>query len=268
MSRPLLSLHAPPEGFALESLVATTYEADFGFIEEEWLPVALGVRAPTGRHRAFRPEIEHRLAGCEVSILFDLGGCRDPRRLSRRIDLLPVFPPKLHSKVALLAWSKVGERRLRLLVGSANLTGQGFRENHEVMACLDFGAEDGPPRRLLAEALAHLAGMASSPRLDAQLERLARWRDALPPGVEAERGPWRFVDAEGVARGLAEAWGRETPARIVLVSPFWPEGERPEEPLLRLVRAIGVPRRLELVCRSHPVSGFPVVPPSLPLRLR
>jgi hypothetical protein len=275
----LLALYVPPEGFALESFLATTYRADLEFIEEELLPVALGVKAPVSRARAFRSELERRLAACDVTILHDMRGCDRPIRLSRRIDLLPVPRPKLHSKVVLLVWTRAveggaPERRVRLLVGSANLTREGFRENHEVMAALDFGSGHRTPRRLLHDVLAHLRQVGAetpSPRLDAQMANVEQLTVSLPAGIDSTEWPWRFADAQQVVPSLAEAWrvpGAEPPERIIIVSPFWPTGEQPEEPVVRLVQAIGTPSRVELVCESAQPSGLPLVPPTLPPRLR
>src|ERR1035441_2527828 len=96
----LIDYYLPPgEGFILESLVATTYQVDFEFFEEELLAAALGVRSPVSRLKAFRSELERRLQKAEVSILYDLGGCERLTRFSPRIDAIPVVARKLHSKI-------------------------------------------------------------------------------------------------------------------------------------------------------------------------
>jgi hypothetical protein len=183
----LLDLFVPPDEFVLESLVATTYRINFEFVEEELLPVALGVKAPVSRMPAFRSELERRLASCEVTILYDLRGCDHQARLSRRIDPLPVFGRKLHSKITLLLWTRTEskddsapEKRLRLIVGSANLTGEGFRENYEAVTVLDFGGRSQSQRILLEGAMAQvrlLAQDATSPQLATQLVLgFASWR--------------------------------------------------------------------------------------------
>lgn len=52
-SQRLLDLYLPPaEGFILESFLATTYQVNFEFFEEELLAAALGVRSPISRMRA------------------------------------------------------------------------------------------------------------------------------------------------------------------------------------------------------------------------
>jgi len=133
----LLSLYVPPNGFHLESLLATTYQMDCAFFEEDLLPVALGVRSPISRMAAFRSELRRRLELCEVTILYDQRGCTKPARLSQIDQLVLAGPRKQHAKITCLLWSRLGdkpsqppEKRLRLIVGSANLTKTGFRENY------------------------------------------------------------------------------------------------------------------------------------------
>ena len=121
-TRRLIDYYLPPgEGFALESLVATTYQVDFEFLEEELLASAFGVRSPVGRLKAFRSELERKLQKAEISVLYDLGGCERLARLSPRIDAIPVSGRKLHSKISLLMWIRENtatdappDRRMRL----------------------------------------------------------------------------------------------------------------------------------------------------------
>src|SRR4051794_22760842 len=160
-TRRLTDCYLPPgEGFALESLVTTTYQVDFDFLEEELLAAALGVRSPVSRLRAFRSELERGLQRAEVSVLYDLGGCERLARLSPRIDAVSIAARKLHSKISLLMWVRKGrdanttpDRRIRLVVGSANLTRQGFRQNYECVATADFGGRSTSPRHLLLKAI-------------------------------------------------------------------------------------------------------------------
>ncbi len=281
----LLDLYVPPEGFVLESLVATTFRIDFAFVEEELLPVALGVKAPVSRMRAFRSELERRLAACDVTFLYDLRGCDRLARLSRRIDPLPVAGRKLHSKIALLLWTRTEskgtaapEKRLRLIVGSANLTREGFRENYEVVTALDFGGRSQAPRELLERALAQvesLAAEAPSPQLAGQVAGMRLLLPQFPPGTVNVDAPRTFVDAAGVLPALEEAWRSTSPTRperVVIVSPFWPAGEEAEAPVAELLRRLGGAGKLELVCEGAPTpdgkARLPVLPPALTGRLR
>jgi len=82
-SQRLIDLYLPPaEGFVLESLVATTYQVDFEFFEEELLAAALGVRSPISRMRAFRSELERRLQTTDVSVLYTFGAANEFRKRS------------------------------------------------------------------------------------------------------------------------------------------------------------------------------------------
>src|SRR5438105_8734998 len=49
-----------------------------------------------------------------------------------------------------LAW----EKRVRVLIGSANLTEPAYRRNQEVMAALDFGEDENPAPELLGRCVA------------------------------------------------------------------------------------------------------------------
>jgi hypothetical protein len=213
--------------------------------------------------RPFRSELERGLQHAEVTILYDLAACERLARLSPRIDPLPVSSRKLHAKVTVQLWSRPqpGEnggrdRRLRLVVGSANLTRQGFRENYECVAALDFGGRDSAPPLLLQAALAFLREVSAettSAQSQAQLAEMEREAARLPPGQELPEAPLRFVPAEEVAGALRDAWAgitSDSPVMVQLVSPFWPEGERAGEALAGLVRSLGTPSRVEVVCRG------------------
>jgi hypothetical protein len=262
-SQRLLDFYLPPEGFVLESFVATTYEVDFEFLEEELLSAALGVRSPTSRMRAFRSELERKLQTTAVSVLYDLGACDRLARLSPRIDPIPIVTRKLHAKITLLMWVRKGdenggatERRVRLLVGSANLTRQGFRENYECVVSMDFGGRSTSDRSLLLAAIMLVRDIAAdsvSPQLSAQLIDFETRASGIAEGQTAADDPLAFVSAGDVVPTVVGAWSaldRIPPKTVRIVSPFWPEGATSVDAMVRLVKTIGVPDRLELVCRG------------------
>jgi hypothetical protein len=286
-SNRLLDHYLPPrEGFFLESLVATTYQVDFQFLEEELLTAALGVRAPTSRMRALRSELERRLQQqADVTVLYDLAGCERLARLSPRIDALPVSARKLHAKVSVQLWTRPDpaagrppDRRLRLVVGSANLTRQGFRENYECVTALDYGEGDSAPPGLLRSALALLREVGAettSEQLRRQLDQFEAEAARLPAGRAPEYAPLRFVRGEEVVAALQEAWGAVSsgaPVTAIIVSPFWPEGDGAADSLAELVEALGPPQRIELACRGAPSvdgrSWLPEIDGEAVLRLR
>ncbi len=144
-ARRLLELWEPPQGYRLASAMATTYELQADFLEEDLLPVALDLRLPAARGREFRLELERALQDTEVSVFFHPGRYQAGLRRSPRIDLVPIPEgryPKLHAKVAMLrfvspAAPEPTSQVVRLVVGSANLTSPGFRSNIEVGAAID-----------------------------------------------------------------------------------------------------------------------------------
>lgn len=258
----LIDYYLPPgEGFVLESVVATTYQVDFEFVEEELLAAALGVRSPAHRLRAFRSELESRLQKTEVSVLYDLSGCDRLARLSPRIDAIPIARPKLHSKISLLMWvreSTVSEtppdRRIRLIVGSANLTRQGFRHNYECVVSLDFGGTNKSPRSLLLTAIGlvqQIGNESQSPQLARQLAEFSRQASILPEGVTEPETPVALVSATEVVPAISDLWAAVStahPETVTVVSPFWPEGSTAALALTDLFQKLGPPAHLELVC--------------------
>jgi hypothetical protein len=258
----LIDYYLPPgEGFVLESLVATTYQVDFEFFEEELLAAALGVRSPVNRLKAFRSELERKLQKVEVSVFYDLGGCDRLARLSPRIDAIPVVARKLHSKISLLMWvreDRAGgappDRRMRLIVGSANLTRQGFRHNYECVASLDYGGRSPAPRALLTTAIGliqQIGAQSHTPQLSRQLAAFAAQAALLPDGTAGPDDPVRLVAATEVVPAIRDSWGaisNKAPETVTVVSPFWAEGSTAPEALFHLFQQLGSPASLEMVC--------------------
>ena len=261
----LIDYYLPPgEGFVLESLVATTYQVDFEFLEEELLAVAFGVRSPISRLKAFRSELERKLQKAEVSVLYDLSGCERLARLSPRIDAIPISARKLHSKISLLMWvreDRVGggkpDRRMRLIVGSANLTRQGFRQNYECVVSIDFGGRNTSSKSLLMKAIGlvqQIAAESKSPQLANQLMAFKTHADLLPDGTTGAEDPVELVAAAEVVSTVRELWAKispKAPETVTVVSPFWAEGTTAAEALSDLFQQFGLPAKIELVCRGE-----------------
>jgi hypothetical protein len=254
----------PSEAFILESLVATTYQVDFEFFEEELLAAALGVRSPVSRLKAFRSELERKLQRTEVSVLYDFGGCERLARLSPRIDAIPVAARKLHSKISLLMWVRESassgappERRMRVLVGSANLTRQGFRNNYECVASLDFGGKSTSPRTLLTRAVGlvqQIGAESQAPQFQRQVAAFSAQAALLAVGTPGSNDPVELVAAHEVLptiRGTWSALSSKAPVTATLVSPFWIEGSTASEALADLIVHLGSPANVELICRGE-----------------
>lgn len=124
--------------------LATTYEFHARFFEAELLPRFLGLKFDqTENEPSFVVEREDHLARVRAAVLVDASQF-DIGQSTLRWDQIPVRVPGglLHAKVTVLWW----DRLVRVIVGSANLTRQGYRHNRELFAALDFwdGAQSVP----------------------------------------------------------------------------------------------------------------------------
>ena len=267
----LIELWAPPAGYRLASVLATTYELQADFIEDDLLPVALGLRHSAAKGRDFRLELEHRLQTVDVTIYLHPDGYHAGRRRSPRIDLIPVPEsrlPKLHAKVSLLHFVRegggvIGDQIVRLIVGSANLTSPGYRENIEVAIAIDDApgtdAEEATAVRDAAQWLLSIL-----PPETAQAKRQHRGLKAVFDAREVtpSRESLRFIGLRrpgGLLGAIAEFNPRKTDS-LTLVSPFWATGSEPADVVAALVAVCkGKPRVVRLLGTSQ-VSGGRVYP--------
>jgi len=190
----LLEAWRPPDdaGAPLACL-ATTFTFDGAVFEEECLARFLDIQgSPEESGVAYLIEREEKMAVVTAAVLADAQHARGSRYL--RWDLLAARLPRsgaacpiLHSKVWLLVW----ENAVRLVVGSANLTRQGLRLNHELFGVLDYREKQHGP----AKALATLLGF---------LRTAAGWV-AVGPARQ------RWLDAVNIAEGKAGRWSTDRP---------------------------------------------------------
>ena len=273
----LLDLWAPPLGYRLSSVVATTYQLQADFIEEDLLPVALGLRQSPARGREFRIELEKALQDAEITVYLHPDGYTPGLRRSPRVDLVPVPEArlrKLHAKVALLLFvpeqgGAPADRMVRLVTGSANLTTSGYRHNIELAVALD----DAP---------------GAEPVIATAVRDAAEWlRQILPPDTEQTRSQHRALQAVFRARpvpsvrtglefvGLPRAGGLiqalsamdlGTVHTLTAASPFWPTGEHADDIASSVLAACrGVPDLVRLVgpCRAVDERLYAEMPPML-----
>ena len=232
--RRLLETWEPPRGYRLASVVATSYELDADFLEEDLLPTAFGLQLAPARGREFRLELEHALQDAEVSIFFHPGRYRPGLRRSPRIDLLalPEGPyPKLHAKIAFLRFVSptvpgAENQIVRLLVGSANLTGSGYRSNIEVGASIEHA-----PGALAATATAVLDAVdwledligESTAQFSRQIRDIKAVLSTRPRRRRSKRIRFVGLPSEEGFPSLAEPGDRVD--CLTIVSPFWPSGD-------------------------------------------
>lgn len=281
----LLDSYIAPEGFEFESLIATTYQVDFEFFEEELLAIALGIRTPSSRVRVFRTEIERSLRKKSVTVLYDLRGSPTAKRSSPQIDPLPILGRKLHAKITLLMWVRLAQgageravRRVRLVLGSANLTRAGFRENYECVVSLDFGDRNSPRRSVLEDAIRFIGSIGAggnSPTLARQLGEFQAFAATVPANSQAKNQPIDFVSADTAMQILRKEWDAldgTRPNSVTVVSPFWPEGSTAAQAMKRVVETLAGPKRLDLVCRGvlspNGADWVPEFDPVLAVQLR
>lgn len=249
----------PPPGYRLASVIATTYQLQADFIEEDLLPVALGLRLPAARGRSFRLELERALQGVDVTIYLHPDGYQPGFRRSPRIDLVTLPEsrlPKLHAKVSLLRFVPEGgappdQQVVRMLVGSANLTAPGYRENIEVAIALNDapGASAATVTAVrdaatwMRDSISHHTEQARAQHRDMQAVFAAR-------PMSPQRDELRFVGLRtpGGLVGALQAAGVADIHTLTAVSPFWPSGTDLRDVVESLFRLCGgVPKQVRLV---------------------
>ncbi len=248
-TQPLSEYWKPPADTGIENGVgmpvaclATTFEFDAGFFEEELVPRFLGLRFDhTENQRTFIIEREEGLATTRVGVLVDASKF-DPRQTTLQWDQVPIQVPGgvQHAKLTLLVWERVA----RLIVGSANLTRQGYRRNRELFAAIDFfDNRDSAPLVILRDALDFV-------------ETLCTWSRALPAATERIRQTVEQI------RTRARRWvnaprnfsPRERPrAALVLGHPAHPAG--PARSVIDQVVEMRQPRRVVRLTVMTPLVG-------------
>ena len=245
--------------------LTSTFEFDAGFLEAELLPRFLGLRFDhTENERTFIIEREEALATTYVGVLVDMSKF-DPRQTTLQWDQIPIQVPSgiQHAKLTLLVW----ERLVRLIVGSANLTRQGYRRNREVFAVLDFyDGDDSVPAKPLHDALDFLDTLcvwsrglpAATQRVHDTVRlvraRVQRWstmpsdfRPRERPRVTLVVGHPRHTNApqKSVMEHLANLWGQRRALWISVVTPFVGQVADRHDSVLSRLRAFPIGREAE-----------------------
>jgi hypothetical protein len=234
-SRKPLDQWLPPEGVGNPlACIATSFTFEVDFFEQQCLARFLGLdwKRGEGDDLAFMIEQEEKLAETRVTVLVDRTSANEGRSL--RWDLLPVAVRGgvMHAKVCLLVW----ERLVRAIVGSANLTSAGYRQQLEAQMVLDASAESELPTRVMIElieavrALARRApGDADQPgpkhRAFSTLDDAARRLTAFGERRERRGGPRLRVIAGAPGNPVLDAfdaiWQGGPPRSATVLSPFF-----------------------------------------------
>lgn len=239
--------------------IATSFTFSPTFFEEECLARFLQLESdPTEDGPVYLVEREEKLAqlACAAALV-DQHHCRGSRSL--RWDLISARMPQglQHAKICLLYWSNL----VRLIIGSANLTEDGYRLNLEVFGVLDFQQGGEAPVSCLLDTLEFLRRasgysiVAEGPnpalhRWNGLLERIARecsqWgvtdEDARRAGIQV-RPLFSGPGLQTVFASLHELWPGGSPPDVgSVVSPFFdpPEADNaPGEELWNFLRQRG-----------------------------
>ena len=124
-----------PRWGSMRGLLSTTYELGPDFLEMDFLPSVFGLGAWDDRSWATRIALEKHLSQLDAAVILTDARRYRGRPRSLRLEVKPGVTPRgsaLHAKITLILY----ERAVRLIVGSANLTEQGYRRNREAVAIL------------------------------------------------------------------------------------------------------------------------------------
>lgn len=207
--------------------IATTFTFSPAFFEEECLGRFLKLETDaTEDGPVYLVEREEKLSQVVcAAVLVDQHHCKGARSL--RWDLHPVRLDRgiIHAKVSLLSWS----RSVRLIIGSANLTEDGYRRNREVYGVLDYHEGAEAPRRILQEILQYLrqqAGVAVAENDSLPLQRMRSFLDQ----VEELSKAWGTTEEQHARvplRVVSLLTGPGRPDMFVQLSSIWPGGSPP-----------------------------------------
>jgi hypothetical protein len=220
-------------------LLATTHNLQADFFDSDFLCTALSISQADFAGHSGQLALQRKLAGLDYC-----GVLCEARAYEQRPSLRTVIHPvtlrsaSLHAKLVVVEY----DHAVRLLVGSANLTEPGYRQNREVSG--EHLAHHDEPQKL-AQAAAILRTARETldvfadrapeflTELDAVLKRLSQWA----PNAAPESSPVVWSGGEHpLWRAFVERWpaGKRVD-RLCIVSPFWSEDGSSHTPLRRLL---------------------------------
>jgi hypothetical protein len=236
--------------------VTTTYTFDGTFFEEDCLGRFVGMETDASEDvRTYLIEREEKLNEVFAAVLVDRKNVARSRSL--RWHQLPVAVPNgklFHAKVSLLAWTN----RIRVLIGSPNLTKMGYRNNYEHLATLDFGPDEGTPTSLLDDVVAFLKHIATFlPRSrsteEGPVERLQDFLSSVGRTAKAwQSSTWRAGETRAVFLPVfpgrpslfdqirESVWQGTGASAARVTSPFFDPNDRARDVIEKLVSIMGI----------------------------
>jgi phosphatidylserine/phosphatidylglycerophosphate/cardiolipin synthase-like enzyme len=214
-----------PNWGAMQGLIATTFDLRPDFLETDFLPSVFGLGAWDDQSWATRIALEKRLFELDAAVILTEARRYRGRPRSLRLDVRPAVSPHgsaVHAKVTLLLF----ERAVRLIVGSANLTKQGYRENREVIAVLTATQKSKKEAALITQGLVGMESALTSWLTPEARKLIRRSIDTVQSWFNGNADPHTsFIWSNGQTRLWREFVARwpvgETVKRISILSPFW-----------------------------------------------
>jgi hypothetical protein len=265
----------PNEG-PLIGACLSTYGLEFGdqrFLETDFLPTLLDLGGTKDLGYTAPISLERKLAEVKISLVCDKHAfAEEKKRPSLRIDINPIGDRLQHGKVVLIHRKNM----VRLIVGSANLSFDGYRISRESAAVLDFREEGGLDPKILArfavDWLENL-GRNASDTFRGILEKAVAATKAWPTHPKNSGLPSMSVVLGGGSRKLwqqvAALWPEGEPlVGWMICSPFWPGGQTGVTPFESISKALENKGcslhacEISLYCRASQSkkNSFPVFP--------
>jgi len=243
-----------------EAFLTTSFDLDPDFFERDFLPALLHLPALDDLSYRGRMQREVELAKLSAAVVLTEARRFQGRPRSLRLHVRPARGPSsgvLHAKVTVVVHSGA----VRLVVGSANLTTNGYRLNREAIVVLQAGPKSPAEAALLLEALDPMPSLLGPWWSDDAQRVLDLARARLRPWATGAERDATFLWGGGVKplwEQFAALWPKGEPVRrIRVVSPFWSEATS-DGPLPRLLTALDTRgartdgAAVTLVCAASP----------------
>ncbi|RZK13230.1 MAG: hypothetical protein EOO46_00035 [Flavobacterium sp.] len=231
------------------AFISTTFTFDAEFFEEECLTRFLAMETEKENDGvAFLIERDEKLAGLHGGIVFvDQLNCRGERSL--RWDLIPCRVKRgiMHSKITILHWSNC----IRLIIGSANLTHQGYCINQEVFGVIDYLPGGDGDLAIFSGALDQLRSIVGEQCGEVGKKRFNKLQSELKSTLHK----WKIIDKvynkDEIAvsflpvtpmapnglerlRAIFSLYSSSPPNSIYITSPFFDKEEHPYTPSIKV----------------------------------
>jgi hypothetical protein len=204
-----------------------TFTLDTQFLEEKVLPELLDIRSdPQEQANRFLEESRSRLREIPVVCIADGSVYRGGHRLP--FDLLLINNRTFHAKLYLILF----ENYARLMIGSGNLTAQGFGGNSEIFQCLALNYDDPIHHYILSELdgfLKLIPNLVKDP--GKQLYEFRIQLKRLCPALKDKKAPNDMAFIQSVSgKPLLEKFLRRIPdfervTRVGLLAPFYEDDQ-------------------------------------------